>query len=153
MQGLKSILLEGGERPSKDEFLMMLALVCSTRTTCVRKAVGAIAVDAKGHVLSTGYNGVGAGLPHCNAGCPCTGHNLPPGQDSCEAVHAEVNVILQCKNVWAIDTIYCTLEPCERCTKMLLNTACKRLVFTELHTGKTGEALWKKAGRIWEYLQ
>lgn len=137
-------------RPDRKAYFSLLAQVVSTRTTCIRRGVGCVVVDAKGHILGTGYNGVAAGMPHCNEGCPCSGHELPPGQDKCEAVHAEMNALLQCRDVWAIDTLYVTLSPCIRCTKVLLNTSCTKIVFLENHTGETGKALWEKAGRTWE---
>lgn len=138
-------------RPTKDLYFSELASVIAIRTTCIRRGVGCVVTNSKGHILGTGYNGVAAGLPHCNEGCPCTGHDLPPGQDKCEAVHAEVNAILQCPDVWDIDTVYVTLSPCIRCTKMLMNTSCKRIVFLNSHLGATGKELWEKTGRTWQH--
>lgn len=45
---------------------MGVALWTAQRATCLRRRVGAVLLDAKGFVLATGYNGVAAGLPHCN---------------------------------------------------------------------------------------
>jgi deoxycytidylate deaminase len=53
-------------RPSKDEMWLSICKELAKQTTCVRKGVGCVLLDANGHVLSTGYNGVAAGLPHCN---------------------------------------------------------------------------------------
>ena len=64
---------------------------------------------------------------------------------------AEVNAILQCPDVWDIDTVYVTLSPCIRCTKMLMNTSCKRIVFLNNHLGETGKELWEKTGRTWQH--
>ena len=49
------------ERPSWDEYFMTLADEVATRTTCLRRAVGAIIVKEK-RILATGYNGVPTGL-------------------------------------------------------------------------------------------
>lgn len=136
-------------RPTKLTYFSILASVVALRSTCVRRGVGCVIVNNKGHILGTGYNGVAAGLPHCNEETPCEGCDLPAGQDKCEAVHAEVNAVLQCADVWDIETVYVTLSPCIRCTKMLLNTGTKRIVFLKPHSGETGEALWLKAGREW----
>lgn len=136
-------------RPTKQLYFSQLASVVALRSTCVRRSVGCILVNDKGHILGTGYNGVAAGSPHCNEGNPCEGCYLPPGHDKCEAVHAEVNAVLQCPNVWDIDTVYVTVSPCARCTKMLLNTGAKRIVYLTVHNGETGELLWRKAGREW----
>lgn len=43
-----------------------MAKLVATRATCLRRHVGCVLVNARGHVLSTGYNGVAAGTPHCN---------------------------------------------------------------------------------------
>ena len=56
-------------RPSWDEYFMTLADEVCTRTTCTRRAVGAVIV--KDHrILCTGYNGVPTGMHHCaEVGC------------------------------------------------------------------------------------
>ena len=136
-------------RPSKDITFLNIAETLALRTTCVRRGVGCVLTNASGHILSTGYNGTAASLPHCNEGHCCQGHDLPPGQDSCEAIHAEMNALLQCTNVNEIDTVYVTLSPCVRCTKVLLNTSAKRIVFKDAHLGATGRELWERAGRTW----
>lgn len=63
--------------------------------------------------------------------------------DACEAIHAEQNALLQCKDVWEIDTCYCTASPCITCVKLLMNTSCKRIVFIEpyAHDGPA-KKLW-----------
>lgn len=136
-------------RPTLDEYMLQLAKVAATRTTCIRRGVGCVLTDKYGHVLSIGYNGVASMSPHCNEGVPCVGHLLPPGQDSCEAVHAEQNAILQCRDVWSIDSAYVTLSPCKACLKLLLNTPCSRIVFLEEHTDSMSKALWVDTGRRW----
>lgn len=150
-------------RPNKDQWAQLLALVTSMRGTCLRRQVGCVLVNARGHVLATGYNGVAAGLPHCNEHdefCPtgyphaCEGAHAPSGQglDQCEAVHAEQNALLQCKDVYTIDTCYVTASPCVTCTKLLLNTSCRRIVFAEVYPHPEAVALWVRAGRSWEYV-
>lgn len=54
------------ERPDLHLYFMRMARLVATRSTCLRRAVGCVLVDARGHVLSTGYNGVAAGEQHCN---------------------------------------------------------------------------------------
>lgn len=140
-------------RPTLDQYLMSIAQLAATRTTCIRRGVGCVLADRRGHVLSVGYNGVASGLPHCNESNPCHGHNLPPGQDSCEAVHAEQNALLQCTDPWAISTAYVTLSPCKACLKLLLNTSCERIVFLMEHVDPLPKELWLKAGHKWELLK
>lgn len=165
-------------RPTKDEFMMALAKVASMRTTCIKRAVGCVLADEAGHVLAIGYNGVAAGMPHCNDVVlrdnpafyredadrydlmhikehphACIGHDLPSGQDSCEAVHAEQNAILQCKEPGRIHTAYVTTSPCKPCVKLLMNTGCERIVFLEEHTDPWPKEQWLKLGRRWERLE
>lgn len=44
---------------------MEMAEVTAKRATCARRQVGAVIVDSRGYILSTGYNGLPAGFPHC----------------------------------------------------------------------------------------
>jgi dCMP deaminase len=146
-------------RPTLDQYLMELAKVAATRTTCIRRGVGCVLANKQGHVLAIGYNGVARGLPHCNEldtehrwSNLCIGHDLPPGKDTCEAVHAEMNALLQCRETSDIETAYVTLSPCKACLKLLLNTSCQRIVFLEEHVDPLPKELWLKTGRIWELL-
>lgn len=158
-------------RPTKDEYFIAMAKLVATRSTCARRSVGCVLVNSRGHVLATGYNGRAAGLPHCNEvtsseepvqfgtiknfGMPnrCAGASAESGQalDQCEAIHAEQNALLQCRDVYSIEVCYCTTAPCIHCVKLLLNTSCKRIVFEEDYPGDAAR-LWKEAGRSWERL-
>jgi len=146
-------------RPSRDEYYMKMARLVATRTTCLRRAVGCVLVNARGHVLSTGVNGVAVGMPHCNQADPfdptgypnaCIGAQLLSGvgHDQCGAIHAEQNALLQCRDVWTIDTCYVTTFPCVTCAKLLLNTSCSRIVYADDHPMRPmAEELWLSAGR------
>lgn len=155
-------------RPSLDEYFMAMTQLVATRGTCIRRAVGCVLVNHRGHVLSTGYNGVASGRPHCNEAVPfwvrpsdpgpittyphtCEGADAASGQslDSCQAIHAEQNALLQCKDVWDIKTAYVTASPCVTCTKLLLNTSCERIVFLEEYPQPAAKEMWIAAGREW----
>ena len=156
-------------RLSRDAYFLKLVELIATRSTCLRRAVGCVLVNARGHVLATGYNGVATGLPHCNEvttvnvahpACPniykhaCAGARRPSGKnlESCEAIHAEQNALLQCRDVWEIDTAYVTVSPCLICVKLFLNTACQRIVFIEAYAAlhyEVAESLWRQSGRSW----
>lgn len=157
-------------RLTRDEWAIKLAQLTANRSTCCRRAVGCVLLNEKGHVIATGYNGVAAGLPHCNesvetgyAGISfdhlaheakpyaCAGANAPSGTnlDACQAIHAEQNAMLQCKNVYEIHTAYVTASPCITCTKLLLNTSCQRIVFVEEYPHSHAKELWESAGREW----
>ena len=143
--------------PSEWYFLKMAHLV-SERGTCARRKVGCILVNSKKHVIATGYNGVSSGQEHCIDN-PCKGARLKSGQglDLCEAIHAEQNALLQCKDVYDIDTVYCTLSPCIHCLKLLLNTSAKKIVFMEKYVDadQLGDYWMKHArgrGASWSYI-
>lgn len=150
-------------RLSRDEWALKLALLTAQRTTCCRRAVGCVLLNARGHVLSTGYNGVAAGLPHCNQHDPwhpigfphaCSGAQAPSGTnlDGCQAIHAEQNALLQCRDMYAIHTAYVTASPCMTCCKLLLNTSCQRIVYVEEYPHSAAKDLWTGTGRAWEQL-
>ena len=125
-------------RLSKDEWGIKIAQLVAQRGTCCRRQVGCVLVNARGQVMSTGYNGVAAGETHCEGGNRCQGADLPSGTglDKCQAIHAEQNALLQCKDVWDIDTCYTTASPCTLCVRLLLNTGCKHIVFLSPYPGE-----------------
>ena len=162
-------------RPNKDEWTLRLAAVVALRSTCLRRHVGCVLVNSRGHVLATGYNGVAAGLPHCNeekmvdvcfgpeykslAGKKsgerithpnaCAGATSPSGADldSCQAIHAEQNALLQCRDVYEITSCYVTVAPCITCTKLLLNTSCQRIIYAEDYPLHAASKLWWEAAK------
>ncbi len=159
-------------RPTREQWAMGLAQLTALRATCCRRKVGAVLLNERGHVLATGYNGVAAGQPHCNdtlklsSHTPgaasiitwphaCSGASAPSGQslDACQAIHAEQNAMLQCRDVYAIHTAYVTASPCITCCKLLLNTSCQRIVFLEEYPHTSAKELWLSAGRVWDKLQ
>lgn len=129
-----------------------MARLVSERSTCARRQVGCVLVDSHRHVLATGYNGVPAGWRHCTDH-PCPGAGGASGEqlDLCEAIHAEQNALLQCEDVQTIWTAYCTDSPCITCVKLLLNTACRRIVFIRPYPHGRSETMWTQAGREWTH--
>ncbi|MCA1807108.1 MAG: cytidine deaminase, partial [Actinobacteria bacterium] len=103
-------------RPTKDEYFLVQAMHASSRASCVRRRVGCILVNKYDHVLSTGYNGPDAGATNCTD-VPCEGATCPSGTGltKCQAIHAEMNALLQCRDTQAIKTAFCTTQPCEIC--------------------------------------
>lgn len=131
-------------RPDIDTYFMNMADLVATRSTCLRRAVGCVLINKRNHVIATGYNGVAAGMLHCNEptevyldGAPklyenaCEGATLPSGEglDKCQAIHAEQNALLQCCDVYEIYTCYTTTLPCVTCVKLLLNTSCQYIIY------------------------
>ena len=115
-------------RLDKDAYFLQIADTVAQRSTCPRRQVGCILVDSKNHIVSTGYNGVPSGFPHCIEN-PCPGAHYPPGEglDLCEAIHAEVNAFLQLRSDDEL-TAYMTILPCFTCGKMFANSKVKKIV-------------------------
>lgn len=155
-------------RPTRDQWALGLAQLTSQRATCLRRAVGCVLLNERGHVLSTGYNGVAAGQKHCNEEVQgalrpplaarieypnaCPGSQAPSGTqlDACQAIHAEQNALLQCRDVHQIHTCYVTTSCCVTCVKLLLNTGCQKIVFLEEYTQPEARLMWEHGNRIWQ---
>jgi dCMP deaminase len=153
-----ALKITNDRRPTVDEYFLSMARLASTRATCARRSVGCVLVNRRNHVVATGYNGVASGMTHCKGqpgatAMPCPGADCPSGTglELCEAIHAEQNALLQCRDIYEIDTCYCTTAPCVTCSKLLMNTGCSRIVFSEDYPQSDAAArLWtKRSGRLW----
>jgi dCMP deaminase len=85
------------DRPDNDTYFMRMAELVATRSTCLRRQVGAVIVKEK-RVLTTGYNGAPRGLRHCEeVGCVRQQNNVESGtrHELCRGVHAEQNAVIQ----------------------------------------------------------
>lgn len=143
-------------RPSLDQTMLEVVEVLAKRGTCAKRKVGCVLVDERGHILSTGYNGVAKSMPHC-IDVACEGANKKAGANTslylCEAIHAEQNALLQCRDVQAIHTCYVSCSPCIQCTKLLLQTSCKRVCFLEISShNEEAATLWRKARKEFDFL-
>ncbi len=66
-------------RPSWDTYFMRMAHLASTRSTCVRRKVGAVIVKDR-MVLTTGYNDTPRGVRNCgDGGCARCAGDAPSG--------------------------------------------------------------------------
>ena len=122
-------------RAGWDEYFMEIAELVKTRSTCLRRNVGAVIVKDN-HIISTGYNGPPSGITHCEdlGGCYREMLNVPSGQrhELCRALHAEQNAIIQAAKVGVSTenaTIYITHQPCVICAKMIINSGIKKIVY------------------------
>ena len=91
--------MEGNKmaRLTWDEYWMIIANNASSRSTCLRRKVGAIIVKDN-QILSMGYIGAPAGISHCDiTGCLRQKLNIPSGEraELCRAIHARTNAIIQ----------------------------------------------------------
>jgi dCMP deaminase len=140
-------------RPSWDEYFMGIVDATAKRATCDRGRTAVVVVKDK-RILTTGYVGSPMGLPHCDE----AGHQMKKmihedgsiTQHCVRTNHAEVNAIaLAARNGIAIDgsTLYCKLEPCYTCAKMLVNAGIVRVVcLKRYHAAKDTRELLKQAG-------
>ena len=123
-------------RPDWDTYFMDMARLAARRSSCLRRAVGAVLVKDR-RLLATGYNGVPSGVTHCEVtGCLRDRLNVPSGErhELCRGLHAEQNAIIQAAfhGVSIRDAVlYCTNLPCIICAKMLINAGVRRVVYIE----------------------
>lgn len=139
----------GGTRPSWDEYFMKLAHEVATRTTCLRRAVGAIIVKEK-RILTTGYNGAPSGVAHASeVGCLRQQLGIPSGQrhDICRGLHAEQNAIIQAARYGisiAGSSIYITTQPCSTCAKMIINAGIVEVVYQNPYPDELAMSLFEE---------
>lgn len=136
---------QSNKRDSKNQYFLKIAKLVATRSTCPRRSVGCVITNKYGHIKATGYNGVPRTFEHC-IDKPCGGENSSSGQglNSCMATHAEQNALLQCDNVMDIETIYITTSPCITCAKLIANTSCKEVIYSEEYSDTSGIDMLKK---------
>jgi dCMP deaminase len=136
-------------REPKYIYFLKIASLVATRATCPRREVGCVIINKYGHIKATGYNGVPRGFKHCTD-TPCGGQSgqSSKGLDSCMATHAEQNALLQCDDVMDIDTIYCTTSPCITCAKLIANTSCKEVFYSDEYVDTSGIELLRKLGIV-----
>ena len=127
-------ILKSQERPSWDTYFMDIAKTVALRSNCIKRKVAAVIVKDK-RIISTGYNGTPRGVTNCNdGGCPrCNSFaKSGSGLGDCLCSHAEENAIVQASyhGVQIKDaTLYTTFSPCLLCTKMILNSGIKAVVY------------------------
>ena len=140
-----------GQRPAWDDYFMDIANLVARRSTCLRRAVGAVLVKEH-RVLATGYNGAPAKIRHCaEVGCLRESMNIESGQrhELCRGIHAEQNAIIQAAyHGVAIRgaSLYCTNLPCAICTKMLINAGLTEICYQEGYADELSAALLEEAG-------
>ncbi len=139
------------KRPDKDEYFLKIASVVSEQSTCLRHHMGAVAVKNK-HILTTGYNGAPSGAKDClELGCLRDEMGIESGtrQETCRAIHAEQNVIIQA-GLHGVSlegsTVYCTHTPCVLCAKMLVNAKIARFVSFAKYNDDRFMELFRDAG-------
>ena len=139
-------------RPTWDEYFIAITKQVATRSTCLRRKVGAIVVNDR-RILTTGYNGAPKGVKSCLEIGKCMRQELgvPSGQrhEICRALHAEQNAIIQAAYHGVKiegSYIYSTTQPCVLCAKMLINAGIKKIYYYEEYPDELALELLKEAG-------
>lgn len=138
-------------RPDWDTYFMEMAKLASRRSSCLRRAVGAVLVKDR-RLLATGYNGVPSGVTHCDvAGCLREKLSVPSGErhELCRGLHAEQNAIIQAAFHGVSirgAVLYCTNLPCIICAKMLINAGIRRIVYLEGYADPLTEEMLGEGG-------
>ena len=133
------------KRPTKDEYYLNIAREVSLKSTCFRRAIGAIIIRDD-QIISTGY----AGAPRKTKDSLEHGYclrdklKIPHGQryELCRSVHAEQNAIINAARAGVSLLggdmyLYGSIPgkdkpinafPCFICKKMIINAGLKRVI-------------------------
>ncbi len=128
-----------------DQNFINIATELSTASKCVSKQVGAVIVK-DGRILSTGYNGTPAGYTNCSEHWSGEYTQEHHEWSKTYEIHAEMNAI-----IWAARqgisvegaTIYVTLEPCADCSKNIIASGIKRIVYAKAYEHNHSEIISK----------
>ncbi len=120
-----------------DERFMQMAETVASWSSCYQenRHVGAVIVKDK-RIVATGYNGAPAGIKSCAERGECLRRvkNIASGtmQEVCYAVHAEQNAIIQAAKLGIPcdgAVMYVTHQPCVICTRMIINSGIKKVIY------------------------
>ena len=141
---MKKIKRYNIKRPTKDKYYLNIAREVARRSTCLRRAFGAVIVN-RDQIVSTGYGGAPRQTINCISIGICLRDQLKvkPGEkyELCRSVHAEQNAIIHSSR---LDMIGATLylvgldyktkkilnnaEPCRMCKRMIINAGINKVV-------------------------
>ena len=110
-----------------DLIYLQMAQTWAKNSHCKRMQVGCLIVNNKS-IISDGYNGSPTGFPNI-----CEDENMVTLP---YVLHAEANAITKlAKSTQSSDgsTIYVTLSPCFECSKLIIQSGIKRVVFSEVY--------------------
>lgn len=129
-----------------DQRYLRMAAIWSENSYCIRRKVGALLVKEK-MIISDGFNGTPSGFENrCED---------PEGRTFPYVLHAEANAITKVarsNNSSDGSTLYVTSSPCLECSKLIIQSGIKRVVFSEYYRITEGIELLQKAGIETVYL-
>lgn len=123
-----------------DEKYLRMAKIWSTNSYCKRRQVGALLVKDN-MIISDGYNGTPSGFENV-----CEDEN---GVTKPYVLHAEANAITKIArsgNSANGATLYVTASPCLECSKLIIQSGIKRVVYCDDYRLEDGINLLKRAG-------
>lgn len=138
MDSDKRIFPEGKQRLLDERYLRM-AQIWSENSYCERRKVGALIVRDN-MIISDGFNGTPSGFPNV-----CEENNVTFPY----VLHAEANAITKVarsNNSSEGATLYVTASPCMECSKLIIQSGIKRVVFSDLYRIQDGLELLRRAG-------
>lgn len=111
-----------------DEYFMGIALLSTERSKDPSTSVGACIVSEDNKILSVGYNGMPNGCSDDEFPWAREGNNLETKYFY--VCHAELNAILNYTGTRMNGArIYTTLFPCNECTKAIIQTGIKEIIY------------------------
>ena len=123
-----------------DSRYLRMAQIWAENSYCQRRKVGALIVKEK-MIISDGYNGTPVGFENiCEDDADHT---------KAYVLHAEANAITkvaQSNNSSRGATLYVTTSPCIECSKLIIQSGIKRVVFGEQYRITDGIDLLRRAG-------
>ncbi len=123
-----------------DQRYLEMASVWAKNSYCKRRQVGALIVKDK-MIISDGYNGTPSGFENI-----CEDEN---GVTKPYVLHAEANAITKVAksgNSSEGATLYVTASPCLECSKLIIQSGIKRVVYRDEYRLTDGIDLLKRAG-------
>ena len=123
-----------------DVAYLKMARVWAKLSYCKRKQVGALIVKDR-MIISDGYNGTPSGFDNC---CEDS-----VGNTQWFVLHAEANAILKLASSTqsAKDaTLYLTLSPCKECSKLVLQSGIRKIVYLDDYSDNDGIEFLKNHG-------
>jgi len=134
------------KQEKRDHLYMKMARTWSENSYCVRRQVGALLVKNQ-MIISDGYNGTPSGFEN-----QCEDDN---NVSFPYVLHAEANAITKvARSHNSADgaTLYVTTSPCMECSKLIIQSGIRRVVYGEQYRIMDGVELLKKAGIQVDYL-
>lgn len=131
---------EPDKQEQLDKRYLRMAEIWAENSYCQRRRVGAIIVKDK-MIISDGFNGTPSGFENV-----CEDEN---GVTKPYVLHAEANAltkVARSNNSSDGATLYVTSSPCLECSKLIIQSGIKRVVFNELYRLSDGLDLLKRAG-------